>query len=220
MSAGTEFDIGSEVACTDGVCGVLRRVVVDPVARAINHLAVEPKHGRAAGHLVPIQFVASAGKQIQLTCTQAQFAEFDEAEESDFLPAENVMGYGRGDVFVLPYFGLHMGGSGPASMPLMGGTKHSDIETHDRVPVGEVEVRRGDPVTATDGDIGKIEGLVIDPSDHHVTHFLLQEGHLWGEKRVAIPIGAVEHVGDIIRLKLTQDEVRNLPAVDVDHPLG
>jgi hypothetical protein len=38
--------------------------------------------------------------------------------------------------------------------------------------------------------------LVIDPSDHRVTHVLLDEGHLWGEKRVAIPIGAVTRVDD------------------------
>jgi sporulation protein YlmC with PRC-barrel domain len=218
MSDATEFDIGSEVDCTDGACGVLKRVVVNPVAGAITHLAVEPKHGRAAGHLVPIDYVTSTGKRIELSCTRAQLAGFDEAEESSFLPAENVMGYGRGDVFMLPYFSLRTGAVGGANMPFIGGTMHSEIQTNDRVPVGEVEVRRGDPVHATDGDIGKVEGLVVDPADHHVTHFLLQEGHLWGEKRVAIPIAAVEHFGDIIRLKLTQAEVRDLPAVDVDHP--
>ena len=35
MSETTEFTIGSEVACSDGVCGELTRVVVDPVARAL-----------------------------------------------------------------------------------------------------------------------------------------------------------------------------------------
>jgi hypothetical protein len=36
----------------------------------------------------------------------------------------------------------------------------------DCVPVGEVEVRRGEHVHATDGDIGLVEGLVIDPASH------------------------------------------------------
>jgi hypothetical protein len=49
-------------------------------------------------------------------------------------------------------------------------------------PLNEVEVRRGEHVHATDGDIGRVQGLVIDPSDHHVTHVLLQEGHLWGRR--------------------------------------
>jgi hypothetical protein len=49
---------------------------------------------------------------------------------------------------------------------------------------------------------------------------LLQEGHLWGRKEVAIPIGAVIGVDEGIRLNLTKEEVQDLPPVDVDHPNG
>jgi sporulation protein YlmC with PRC-barrel domain len=50
--------------------------------------------------------------------------------------------------------------------------------TYDAVPLDEVEVRRGEHVYATNGHLGKVQGLVIDPDSHHVTHVLLQEGHL------------------------------------------
>lgn len=40
---------------------------------------------------------------------------------------------------------------------------------------------------------------------------LLDEGHLWGKRRVAIPIGAVADFSDGVRLSLTKDEVRDLP---------
>ncbi|HUA46497.1 MAG TPA: PRC-barrel domain-containing protein [Solirubrobacteraceae bacterium] len=218
MSPAAEFDIGAEVACSDGPCGVLSRVVVDPVAQAVTHLVVEPHHRRAGGHLVPIRYVASAGKPIELTCTRAQFAEFEPAEETDFLPASSdVIGYDSKDTLVLPLWSLHRGGYGPASMPLM--RSHPEVEKRPSVPFGEADVRRGERVHATDGEIGRVEGLVIEVDDHHVTHILLQEGHLWGQKRVAIPIGAATRVGDTIRLTLTKDEVRDLPPVDVDHPL-
>jgi sporulation protein YlmC with PRC-barrel domain len=92
--------------------------------------------------------------------------------------------------------------------------------TYDRLPLGEVAVHRGEQVHATDGDIGRVQGLVIDPRDHHVTHVLLQEGHLWGRKDVAIPIGAVTGVVDGIQLSITKDEVQDLPPVDIDHPGG
>ena len=78
-------------------------------------------------------------------------------------------------------------------------------------------MRRGEHVHATDGAIGRVQGLVIDPGDHHVTHVLLDEGHLWGQKMVAIPVSAVTSVGDGVRLSLTKDEVRDLPPVDLDH---
>jgi sporulation protein YlmC with PRC-barrel domain len=208
MSEATEFIIGSQVACSDGPCGELRRVVVDPVARAITHLVV-------AGRLVPIDLVASAAKEIELKCTKPEFDALEDADETQFLPGEGQqLGYPEEHVYTLPYFG------GIRSMNRGIAPDHGHVDPHeatyDRVPVGEVEVRRGDHVDATDGAIGRVQGLIIDPSDHHVTHILLDEGHIWGEKQVAIPIGAVSRVGEIIRLSLTMDEVKDLPPVDLD----
>jgi hypothetical protein len=96
----------------------------------------------------------------------------------------------------------------------------SETVTYDTVPLGEIAVRRGDRVHATDGAIGHVEGLVIDPRNHHVTHVLLQEGHLWGRKEVAIPISAVTGADDGIGLNLAKNQVRDLPSVDIDHPAG
>ena len=84
--------------------------------------------------------------------------------------------------------------------------------TSDRIPAGKVEVRRGEHVHATDGLIGKVRGLAVLTRGHHVTHILLDEGHFWGKRRVAIPIGAVAGFSDGVRLSLTRDEVRDLPA--------
>jgi sporulation protein YlmC with PRC-barrel domain len=205
------FDIGAEVACSDGACGELRRVVLDPVARAITHLVVGPRLRRGDGHLVPIEFVASTGKEIRLTCTKAHFEEFDGADETQLLPAAgSQLGYEQEDLLALPYYRFHPG--------LIHSSTGSRVSTHQHVPLGEVEVRRGEQVHATDGAIGRVEGLVIDPNNHHVTHFLLQEGHLWGQKSVAIPIGAVTRVGDGVMLNLTKDEVRDLPPGEIDHP--
>ena len=232
MSESTAFTIGSEVSCSDGVCGELRRVVVDPVARALAHLVVEPPHRVGAGRLVPIELVeSSVDRAIVLRCTEAEFDALADAEETQFLAgASGDYGYGPGQVVSLPYFGLGgmglgMGGVGSLGMGGMGmGMGGADPGPHpvvsDRVPVGEVAVRRGDPVAAKDGEIGRVQGLVIDPSDHRVTHSLLDEGHLWGAKRVAIPIGAVEEVNeaDGVCVSLTKDEVRDLPPVDLDLP--
>jgi sporulation protein YlmC with PRC-barrel domain len=217
MSEHTEFIIGSDVACSDGVCGDLRRVVIDPVARAITHLVVEPRHRRDSGHLVPIDLVASAATEIQLRCTKSEFDALEAAEETQFMPRDSGgLGYEQQHVYTLPYYGLGVRGIGLNKVDTRG-TFDPHAVTYDHVPVGEVEVRRGDHVDAADGAIGRVQGLVIDPSNHHVTHILLDDGHLWGEKRIAIPINAVTRVGEIIRLDLTKDEVRDLPPVEVDH---
>jgi sporulation protein YlmC with PRC-barrel domain len=217
MSGTMDFTIGSGVACSDGVCGELRRVVVDPVARALTHLVVEPRHRRRAGRLVPIELVDSKANEIRLRCTMSEFEALEDAEETHFLPgASGGWGYEQGEMLSWPYYGLGMGGGMRGGMGAgIGMGSGPQTITTDRVPVGEVEVRRGEHVHAKDGAIGRVQGLVIDPSDHHVTHVLLDEGHLWGEKRVAIPIGAVTGVDDGVSVSLTKDEVRDLPPVDL-----
>ncbi len=216
MNQTVEYNIGSDVACSDGPCGELRRVVVDPVAIAITHLVVEAKHQQGVGHLVPIDLVASAQGEIRLRCTTSEFRALEDAEEVQFLPGGGgPWSYGQDQMLSLPYYGLAGGGMGMGIGGMRGMGAAPQPLISDRVPADEVEVRRGDHVRATDGEIGRVQGLVIDPADHHVTHVLLDEGHLWGKRRVAIPISAVRRIGDEVEVNLTKDEVRDLPPVDL-----
>jgi len=212
------YTIGAEVTCSDGVCGEVRRVVIDPVARALTHLVVEPKHRQGLGKLVPIDLVDATAEGICLRCSGAEFDTLEDAEETHFLPeAGEQMGYGAGQAIAWPYYGLGggMGGIG-MGMGEMALANAPQVVMDDRVPAGEVEVRRGEQVHATDGDVGRVKGLVVDPGDHHVTHVLLDEGHLWGKKEIAIPIGAVKDLTiDGVRLNLTKHEVRDLPPVEL-----
>jgi sporulation protein YlmC with PRC-barrel domain len=111
--------------------------------------------------------------------------------------------------------GMGMGGLG-MGMGMRGMSMGPQATTEDRVPEGEVEVHRGEHIHATDGEIGRVQGFVIDPTDHHLTHVLLDEGHLWGKKTVVIPISAVKDVSDGVRLSITKAEVGDLPPVDLD----
>ncbi len=218
----TRLTIGSKVACSDGACGVLSRVVIDPAHRALTHLVVEPEHGGARGRLVPVELVASVTEdEVRLSCTTSGFEALEEAEETQLLPGgDGEWGYEQDQMLSWPYYGLNVGPYGLGGLGVNAGlgmgTPGLQAITNDRVPMGEVEVHRGDHVFATDGAIGRVQGLVVHPGDHRVTHILLDEGHLWGEKRVAIPIGAVDNVDDGIQLSLTKDDVRNLPPVDLD----
>jgi sporulation protein YlmC with PRC-barrel domain len=223
MTETMQFTIGADASCSDGICGEVTRVVVDPVAQAVTHLVVEPKHRQGLGRLVPLDLIETTNGEIQIRCTEAEFEKLDAAEETEFLPGGNGYGsYGGGQVLYQPYYGLGMGGMGLGGMGMggMGLGNMSQPVTYDTVPLGEVAVRRGEHVHATDGDIGKVQGLVIDPRNHHVTHVLLHEGHLWGKKEVAIPISAVVGVEDGIRLNIAKDDVQELPSVDIDNPTG
>jgi hypothetical protein len=201
-------------------------VVVNPITRSLTHLVVEPTYLRGDRRLVPVGLVDSAGRQIRLRCSLSEFGDLQEAEETRLLPgAPGEWRYQQDDILSLPYYPLGSDHALARSDPEFGGvavpptldeSEYTRVTYH-HIPVGEVEIRRGDHVHATDGTIGKVRGLVIDPRDHTVTHMLLDEGHLWGHKEVAIPITAVTGLDDGVRLGMTKHEVRDLPPVSVGH---
>jgi sporulation protein YlmC with PRC-barrel domain len=211
MSGTVEFRIGTQVSCADGPCGELKRVVVDPVAQAVTHLAVEPAHREGLARLVPVDIASASADGIRLACTMAEFEALGPAEETQFVPGtRGYEMYGPEQVLSWPYYQL-----GDTVMFPDDEGKVSQTITTDTVPLGEVAVQRGAHVHATDGPIGQVQGLVIDAGNDHVTHVLLQEGHLWGRKQVAIPISAVTDLGDGIGVSLSKHEVGELPPVSI-----
>jgi len=193
---GETFTIGGHVDATDGRCGSLIRVIVDPTTESLTHLAVQPGHHAERTRLVPADLVAGIEDQvIRLSCTTKQFEQLDAAENIELLSSADLISTQQGIGIALPT------------------GHHSKPRLRDVVPTGEVAVRHGDAVHCKDGWIGSVDGLVIDPASEHVTHVILQEGHLWGSKHVAIPIGAANRVEDEIRVDLTKEEIEALPPV-------
>ncbi len=216
MSGTVQFRIGTQVSCTDGPCGELKRVVVDPVARSVTHLAVEPAHREGLARLVPVDRASTTADGIRLDCTIAEFEQLSPAEETLFVPGTRGYDlYGSEQVLSWPYYQL-----GDTVMFPEDEGKFSQTVTTDTVPRGEVAVQRGAHVHATDGPIGQVQGLVVDASSDHVTHVLLQEGHLWGRKQVAIPISAVTQLDDGIGVSLSKHEVGELPPVSIASDSG
>ena len=192
MAEETEFAIGAKASCSDGPCGEVRRIVIDPAARTVTHLVIEPGHEQP-GRLVPVDLVDAAPGDIRLRCTIAEFGRLELAEQRDL-----VEGVGMG-----------IGDSARIGIP-----NPTRIVVEEIVPLGETQVTPGDPVHALDGEIGRVQGVLVDPDDHRVTHVLLQEGHLWGRKEVAIPVSAVTGVDEGIVLNMTKKQVEDLPSVD------
>lgn len=206
----TALVIGSEAVGSDGYRGEVLAVVVDPAARTVTHLVVEPRGREGLARLVPLDLadladtVGAGPDPVRLRCTETEFMNLEPAEET---LAEFVPGY-PDPVQLLPP-GWRGAGGGTAD----GGTilRIPEKETIDVVPPGEVEERRGDHVHATDGDIGGLRGLRIDPGSRRVTHVLVREGHVWGHQDVDIPAEMVAGFGDGIRLSVTRQQVRDLP---------
>ena len=192
MAAETEFAFGATANCSDGLCGEVSRMILDPATRLVTHLVIEPKHRREPGRLVPLDLVDTTTGEIRLRCTLAEFDTLDPAEEVEL--AEGISSLGVG------------------SMPAPGGIPEAvPTVVENVVPLGETEVGRDEHVHALDGEIGQVAGFRVDPGDHRVTHVLLREGHFWGRKEVAIPVSAVTGVENGIRLSMTKKQIEDLP---------
>ena len=200
MAGELQFTIGTRASCTDGDCGEVSRVIIDPASDTVTHLAIQPGHRQVAARLVPVHLAKVTDEGIRLRCTLAEFGKLDHAEERDL-----VTGAG-------PDRPVGRRGVSVPSVPMAKKWRRTAI-FEDVIPGGEAEVGPGDPVHAVDGEIGRVQGFVVNPDDDRVTHVLLQEGHLWGRKEVAIPLSAVIRADEGIRLNLTKEQVGELPPV-------
>jgi sporulation protein YlmC with PRC-barrel domain len=208
------LELGKPIVCTDGAVGELADVVVDPVRRRVTHLVVQPHGNLGPARLVPADLASGDGKRISLRCTRAEVDRFTAIRESAYvrtgtLPRDDPdWDVGVEDVLAMPY-------STSPDIGVYASLEEPYMLTYDRIPRGEAEIRRASAVvSADDQHLGTVEALVVDREQ--ITHFVLERGHLWGRRDVTIPIGVVAKVeSDIVTLRISKDEVGDLPAVRV-----
>lgn len=209
--------LGSPVWCSDGPFGELGDVVIDPFTRRVTHLVVEPRHRHALARLVPVELArAEDGSRpgVSLACTVEQVRRLAPVQESAYLRlyefpvGDPDFDVGVQNVLAAPHFGY-------TDLEVQDEDPHV-VVSYDRIPKGEVEIRRKSAVTSTDDrHLGHVEGLLVDAGEG-ITHVVLERGHAWGRREVTIPIGAVARVEmDSIRLSLAKDAVGALPSLPV-----
>jgi len=205
--------IGAAAVCGDGFPGELKSLVVDPASRAVTHLVIEPerKGGSALGlaRLVPLDHADAAAEPIRLAYTEAEFKDLSPAEETlaEFVPGYEV------PVQLLP------AGEGwrAADGPVADGETIPQIREMETIPLipdneagtPEVEESGADHVRATDGEVGRLHGLRVDPASGEVLQVLLKK-HAWGHAELAIPISRVSGFDAGVQLSITRQEVKNL----------
>jgi len=210
------LELGKPIRCTDGAFGELADVIVDPTTKRVTHLVAQPHKLDGVSRLVPIELAdpGEDGEGLTLGCTIDEAEQLSPVQEQAFLRlgehpvSDPDWDVGVQDVLAMPYYAGEYGASA--------GELDSYGVAYHRVPKGEVEIRRSSTVSAAGGEfLGQVDGFVVD-SDQHITHFVLEKGHLWGKRDVTIPIGAVAKVEtDTVTLQLSKQEVGELPSVKV-----
>lgn len=134
-----------------------------------------------------------------------------------------------------PYWlgGPYAPGAAAMAIPVIGAVppQHRPDVPQDALQDGPGSGRRreGDPhlrsarevtgyyIHATDGDLGHVEDLLIDPGDWLVRYFEVDTRNWWPGKKVLISTHAVtgiDHIGETVALNLTRDQIRGAPEYD------
>ena len=106
-------------------------------------------------------------------------------------------------------------GDAYSSQYVVNDTAYDSVQA-ENMPKGELGLYSGMKVEASDGKIGKLDELVLDPKTGAVTHLQMREGHLFGKKDVAIAVADIDFTdGETIYLKIDKDAVKALPEIKV-----
>jgi hypothetical protein len=203
-----EISLNAQVECIDGVCGHSIYVLINPVVEQITHMVVKAKASPHAEYIVPLALISeSIVGTIRLHCTQAEFYMLEPFIQTGYIQ-ERVPEYvgnvenGMGSNFYYPYVTPEM-------------TIYQTVENQ-QIPAGEMAVRRGTRVEATDGFVGNVDEFVVNPENGKITHLVMREGHAWEQKDVLIPLSAMgEPHADTLHLKLDKHQIENLPTFPV-----
>jgi sporulation protein YlmC with PRC-barrel domain len=199
-----DIPINVEVLCAGRPCGRSTCLIVNPVNEHITHLVVTEKTFPNIERLVPVnKILASTPNSIQLRCSQSDLSDLDAFEETDFIEKGKLE---SGLPYNVPYevwpYAMY------TAMPI-------PFE-HEHIPAGEIAIHRGTPVKATDGGVGKVDEFLVDPESDEITHLVLREGHLWGQKDVTIPVSEIDKIAEeAVYLKLDKKGIEALPTVPI-----
>jgi sporulation protein YlmC with PRC-barrel domain len=193
------YRIGAATATTDGEAGTVGAIVVDPLTRAVTHLAVDPKHRHHRARLVPIGIAtAEPDGDVRIACDRIGFEQLPELEQLEIIDAGL---YGRYDLHGYDGLGLGLG---------TGGSQHVAVWT-DQPPEGEAALRRDTAVNIGLERVGHVEGLLTGP-DGRISAVLVASGHAWKRRTIAVPVDAVTAVdAGAIAIADTWDQLGRRP---------
>jgi uncharacterized protein YrrD len=199
-----DISIDAEVFCLDEHCGTSTYVVLNPVTDRVTHLVVRETNLPHIERLVPVDMIlASTPSRIRLRCTRAEMEKMEPFMETDFLRSDQVE-------YSLPYEYPYV------LWPYVESNSGYYIETCESVPAGELAVRRGASVVATDGRVGEVSEFLVDPKNDRITHLVLKEGNMWNEQDITIPVSEIEGIEEnAVCLKIDRWHVSNLPKVPI-----
>lgn len=210
------LDLECSVECSDDAFGELADVIIDPGTRRVTHLVVRPRDRHDLARLVPIGRARLDGPSrgaVSLDFTVHELGELERVHDSEFVRLDERLvepGWDIGihEISQMPLSGSLGVNALGAGMEPIGYDAHGTL-SYDRIPAGTVELRGESDVTSSDGHhVGHVTGVVIDELER-ITELVVEHGHLWGKRELAIPVGSIDRIEtDEVVLALSNDQVK------------
>lgn len=198
-----KFPLDVDVHCTDGLCGRSTHIILNPVTEQVSHIVVKEDEPPGVERLVSVKIIAStAAEVILLSCTKEIFAKLEPFNQPEFIYTD-VPQHATDPSLTLLW---------PFVVPV----KRIVDDKVRRIPPGELAVRRGARVRATDGWVGRVDEFIVGPVSGNITHLVLREGHPWKEKDITIPVDQIDHIKEnTVYLKIDKNTIASMPSVAV-----
>jgi hypothetical protein len=196
-----DISINARVRCSDGPCGQSLYVILKPTSEEITHLVVSNDSIEEIEYMVPVDHITDGTpNEVRLNCSTDELSEMPVFDKVEYIPTM-AAGLNGTPYAMWPYYY-------PVSSKIPLEKNH--------IPADELAIRRGARVEAADGPIGSVDEFLIDPGNDVITHLVMREGHLWGQKDVTIPVSQIDHYqGNTVYLKLKKQAIEQLPALPV-----
>jgi sporulation protein YlmC with PRC-barrel domain len=205
-----EIPLQAQVECADGVCGRSEFLLMNPVLEQVTHLVVKEISSPNREFIVPLELVSGVlADMIHLHCSKADLQKLEPFIQTRFIqeevpdrPEEPGGPLGTGGPYFFPYVTSER-------------TVYESVQS-EQIPPGELAVRRGTRVNAVDGYVGRVDEFIVNPENGRITHLVMREGHLWGQRDVVIPLSAIRKTGEeTVLLNLEKRQIEKLPTYPV-----
>lgn len=204
-----DVNFGADVLCTDGKCGTLARVAVKPETWQVTLLIVEEGLLLKRARVFPFAAIVDVTPfEVRLDLDSGSLADYPlyhmEVVETP-VPEQNAASVSEFWREGVPY-----GVGAPLPPPVV------TERVHHGVPAEMVVVDRHTSVEGTDGELGKVDRLLVDGDSGVITDIVVQQGVLLMTRR-ALPATMGKSISEkTIYVSAAAGELDGLPAYEAE----
>jgi sporulation protein YlmC with PRC-barrel domain len=198
-----DIPMNANVLCSGVVCGRITHIVLDPITDKVTDVVVKDHEIPPVERLIPVELIAeSSSDEVRLSIPKEKVNSYPPFIYDDFIKIQTPVEFSEMPTNMMwPY--------------VLPQEKVIIIES-ESIPSDELAIRRNAHVEATDGRVGKVDEFMIDPDTGYITHLVLREGHLWGQKDISIPVSAIKDIGkETVQLTLDKKSIEKLPVIPI-----